>query len=107
MQEIFNENPDNEKTEPEIETPQASAENTEAAQKTRSWRQWIETDQAMRKIYLGFGFFAILILLIWIQFSTDAICCGDWDGYYHIRWSAVCGKVSANSKVCRRLIGCR
>ena len=61
MQEIFNENPDDEKIEPEIETPaempQASAENTEAARKTRTWRQWIETDEAMRKIYLGFGFF--------------------------------------------------
>jgi hypothetical protein len=27
--------------------------------------------------------------MIWLQFSTDAICCGDWDGYYHIRWSAL------------------
>ena len=93
MQEIFNENPDNEKIVPEIEMPaempEAIAENAEAARKTRTWRQWLETDQAMRKIYLGFGFFAILILVIWIQFSTDAICCGDWDGYYHIRWSAL------------------
>ena len=24
-----------------------------------------------------------------MQFSTDAICCGDWDGYYHIRWSSL------------------
>lgn len=24
-----------------------------------------------------------------LQFSTRAICCGDWDGYYHIRWSAL------------------
>ncbi|MEO8648569.1 MAG: hypothetical protein ABI539_05325, partial [Acidobacteriota bacterium] len=22
-----------------------------------------------------------------LQFRTKAICCGDWDGYYHIRWS--------------------
>ena len=22
-----------------------------------------------------------------LQFSTDAICCGDFDGYYHIKWS--------------------
>ncbi len=22
-----------------------------------------------------------------LQFSTSAICCGDFDGYYHIKWS--------------------
>jgi len=27
-------------------------------------------------------------LVFWrLQFSSDAICCGDFDGYYHIRWS--------------------
>lgn len=27
-------------------------------------------------------------LLFWVlQFSTSAICCGDFDGYYHIKWS--------------------
>ncbi|MBA3515464.1 MAG: hypothetical protein H0T77_13955 [Pyrinomonadaceae bacterium] len=30
----------------------------------------------------------IIVLLFWsLQFSTDAICCGDFDGYYHIKWS--------------------
>ena len=24
-----------------------------------------------------------------LQFRTEAICCGDWDGYYHIRWSTL------------------
>jgi hypothetical protein len=24
-----------------------------------------------------------------LQFQTEAICCGDWDGYYHIRWSSL------------------
>jgi hypothetical protein len=23
------------------------------------------------------------------QTRTDAICCGDWDGYYHIKWSSL------------------
>ncbi|HEX5601405.1 MAG TPA: hypothetical protein VFX63_02605, partial [Pyrinomonadaceae bacterium] len=22
-----------------------------------------------------------------LQFSTSAICCGDFDGYYHIKWT--------------------
>jgi hypothetical protein len=27
-------------------------------------------------------------LIFWrLQFSTDAICCGDFDGYYHVKWS--------------------
>lgn len=27
-------------------------------------------------------------LIIWrLQFSTRSICCGDYDGYYHFRWS--------------------
>ncbi|MET0751796.1 MAG: hypothetical protein ABWZ66_00360, partial [Pyrinomonadaceae bacterium] len=38
--------------------------------------------------YLIFGFCAIVLLMVLLQFSTSAICCGDWDGYYHIRWSA-------------------
>lgn len=55
----------------------------------RTWRQWLETEGANRVIYLVFGFFAIVLLMILLQFSTQAICCGDWDGYYHIRWSAL------------------
>ncbi|MBA3356506.1 MAG: hypothetical protein H0U18_11360 [Pyrinomonadaceae bacterium] len=30
----------------------------------------------------------IIALIFWrLQFSTDAICCGDFDGYYHVKWS--------------------
>ncbi len=54
----------------------------------QSWKEWLNTDEAVRWVYLVFGLFAILILMILLQFSTKAICCGDWDGYYHIRWSA-------------------
>lgn len=52
-------------------------------------KQLLETDEAMRYVYLAFGFFSILLLMVLLQFSTQAICCGDWDGYYHIRWSAL------------------
>lgn len=54
-----------------------------------SWRDWLETDQAIRVVYLVFGFFTIILLMVLLQFSTQAICCGDWDGYYHIRSSAL------------------
>src|SRR6185436_7042231 len=36
-------------------------------------------------------FVAGAIIVGWVfrklQFSTSAICCGDFDGYYHIKWS--------------------
>ena len=54
-----------------------------------SWRQYLETEQATRMVYLIFGFIAIVMIMSFLQFRTDAICCGDWDGYYHIRWSSL------------------
>jgi hypothetical protein len=54
-----------------------------------SWREYLETDEAVRTIYLVFGFFAVAMVMTLLQFQTEAICCGDWDGYYHIRWSAL------------------
>ncbi|MBP6003489.1 MAG: hypothetical protein KA746_08665 [Pyrinomonadaceae bacterium] len=71
MDEIKNETPD---------TP---------AEKKQTWSQFLETEQAVRVIYLIFGFIAILMVLTFLQSRTDAICCGDWDGYYHIKWSSL------------------
>ena len=57
-------------------------------EKTKAtWRQYLETEEATRLVYLVFGFIAIVMVLSFLQFRTEAICCGDWDGYYHIRWS--------------------
>ena len=53
------------------------------------WREYLETEQAVRTIYFIFGFLAIALLMSFLQFQTSAICCGDWDGYYHIRWSSL------------------
>lgn len=64
-----------------IETP------VEEAPKKQTWGDFLETEQAVRVIYLIFGFLAIAMVMIFLQTRTDAICCGDWDGYYHIRWS--------------------
>src|SRR5882724_10964164 len=31
---------------------------------------------------------AAIALIFWrLQFSTKSICCGDYDGYYHMMWS--------------------
>ncbi len=53
----------------------------------QTWTQWFGTDEAINWVYLIFGFFVTVLLMTILQFSTQAICCGDWDGYYHIKWS--------------------
>lgn len=67
-----------------IESHAATAARTKSA-----WRQYLETDEATRYVYLVFAFIAIAMLMGFLQFRTDAICCGDWDGYYHIKWSSL------------------
>ena len=54
-----------------------------------SWREYLDTEEASRVIYLIFGLLAILMVMTFLQTRTDAICCGDWDGYYHIKWSSL------------------
>lgn len=78
MEEIFKENTD----EPAVEKTVSETEKP-------TWKEWFGTDESVRIVYLIFGFFAIILLMIFVQFSTKAICCGDWDGYYHIRWSSL------------------
>jgi hypothetical protein len=48
---------------------------------------WIKTDSAVRVADLLAGAIAIVLIFWWLQFSTRAICCGDFDGYYHIKWA--------------------
>ncbi len=73
MEEIINETP-------------ATADEKEQKPK-QSWSEFLESERAVRVIYLIFGFLAILMVMTFLQTRTDAICCGDWDGYYHIKWS--------------------
>ncbi|MDQ2746191.1 MAG: hypothetical protein M3T96_02915, partial [Acidobacteriota bacterium] len=69
----------------QAETPVVAE--TKAAK--QSWAAWFGTDAAIRWVYLIFGFFAIILIMTLLQQSTQAICCGDWDGYYHIKWSSL------------------
>lgn len=55
----------------------------------QTWKEWFGTEEAVRWVYLIFGACAIVLVMTMLQFATDAICCGDWDGYYHIRLSAL------------------
>src|ERR1700687_2575575 len=45
---------------------------------------------AERRVFLlhaVIGAVSIGLVFWWLQFSTASICCGDFDGYYHIKWS--------------------
>ena len=71
--------------EPKAEAQRPAGRPQIAAKPT--WREFLETEDAVRYVYLIFAFLAIGMVMAFLQFRTEAICCGDWDGYYHIRWS--------------------
>jgi hypothetical protein len=47
----------------------------------------VASETTTRTVYLIIGALGIALVVYWLQFSTQSICCGDFDGYYHIRWS--------------------
>src|ERR1044072_5989252 len=58
----------------------------------------LQSESYLRIIQLVVGAIAIGIIFWQLQFSTTAICCGDFDGYYHIKWARVLWE-SMRSKV--------
>ncbi|HEX6717561.1 MAG TPA: hypothetical protein VF088_10635 [Pyrinomonadaceae bacterium] len=42
-----------------------------------------------RELQLVIGIVAVVLIFWKLQFSTSAICCGDFDGYYHIKWTRI------------------
>lgn len=46
-----------------------------------------QSESTIRIIQLLAGAIAIGIIFWQLQFSTSAICCGDFDGYYHVKWA--------------------
>ena len=47
----------------------------------------LKSETAIRAVQLCAGAIAIGLIFWKLQFSTSSICCGDYDGYYHIKWS--------------------
>jgi hypothetical protein len=47
----------------------------------------LQSERSLRIIQFLVGVIAIVIIFWQLQFSTNAICCGDFDGYYHIKWT--------------------
>src|SRR5712691_569078 len=54
---------------------------------TKSQRSWIGSESAVRLADLFVGAVAITLVFWFLQRQTQAICCGDFDGYYHIKWA--------------------
>ena len=48
-----------------------------------------KSESTRRIAQLVVGAIAIGWIFWKLQFSTTAICCGDFDGYYHVRWSGI------------------
>src|SRR6267378_2575523 len=48
---------------------------------------FFQSDAAVRSLQLITGVAAITVVFWPLQYSTRSICCGDFDGYYHIMWS--------------------
>jgi hypothetical protein len=55
--------------------------------RARRQESLLASDAFARAIYLAVGGVAITLIFWWLQFKTQSICCGDYDSYYHIRWS--------------------
>jgi hypothetical protein len=47
----------------------------------------LQSERSLRIIQFLVGVIAIILIFWQLQFSTNAICCGDFDGYYHIKWT--------------------
>ena len=45
------------------------------------------TTRYLRAAQIAIGVVLIGFVFWWLQFSIPSICCGDFDGYYHIKWS--------------------
>jgi hypothetical protein len=74
----------------EQQTPVSEALKVERpAPRKQTWSEYLETDEATRAVYFVFAVLASAMVMSFLQFRTSAICCGDWDGYYHIRWSSL------------------
>jgi len=45
------------------------------------------SESTIRTLQFLIGVVAVVLIFRELQFSTNAICCGDFDGYYHVKWA--------------------
>jgi len=48
-----------------------------------------QSESSIRILQFVAGAIVVGIIFWQLQFSTDSICCGDYDGYYHVKWTRV------------------
>src|ERR1044071_4293190 len=49
--------------------------------------EFLRSESTIRIVELTMAAVVITLVFRHLQFSTSAICCGDYDGYYHIKWT--------------------
>ena len=54
---------------------------------SRTLPAFLKSDKTIFAAQLVLGALIIAVVFSVLQNSTQAICCGDFDGYYHIKWS--------------------
>ncbi len=59
----------------------------EASKREPTARSFVAADTKARALYLLVGALGIGFAFWWLQYSTQSICCGDFDAYYHFKWS--------------------
>ena len=47
----------------------------------------LPSERTIRILQFVIGAIAVGLIFWHLQFSTNAICCGDFDGYYHVKWT--------------------
>jgi len=50
---------------------------------------WYQSESVIRILQFLAGALATGIIFYLLQWSTTAICCGDFDGYYHVKWTRI------------------
>ena len=50
-------------------------------------KRWFQSESFLLILQFLIGALATGIIFYLLQFSTTAICCGDFDGYYHVQWT--------------------
>ncbi len=57
-----------------------------------------QSESSIRILQFVAGAIAIGVIFWQLQFSTSAICCGDFDGYYHIKWTRTLWEAMKSSR---------
>jgi hypothetical protein len=63
-----------------------------AAQSAPAEGDFSPASSRWRRLELVAGLLVIIAVFCWLQLSTPGICGGDFDGYYHIKWSQLLGE---------------